>query len=270
VTERDASHAARMERGEVLLSPQSMQALLLMALANGRAIGTATGFVCESAQGPVLLTNRHVVTGRRQDNGQPISETAAVPDELEVVHHSTSSRPEVGETRWASVVEPLYTPEGAPRWREHPRLGATADIAALPLTQFNGVQLNPMNLEEGPLIECAPGDIVSVIGFPFGRSAGGRFPIWSTGFVASEIDIDPDGLPIFYIDCRSRPGQSGAPVVAFRNGGVVPVTGRGMVILRGPNWRFYGIYSGRINTESDLGIVWKCRAVRQLLDSLQA
>ena len=32
--------------------------------------------------------------------------------------------------------------------------------------------------------------------------------------------------------------------------------------------RFIGIYSGRINAESDLGIVWKASAISQLLQTL--
>ena len=32
--------------------------------------------------------------------------------------------------------------------------------------------------------------------------------------------------------------------------------------------RFLGIYSGRINPESDLGIVWKARAIAELVESM--
>lgn len=35
-----------------------------------------------------------------------------------------------------------------------------------------------------------------------------------------------------------------------------------------PVWKFIGIYSGRINAESDLGIVWKASAINQLVQSL--
>jgi hypothetical protein len=36
----------------------------------------------------------------------------------------------------------------------------------------------------------------------------------------------------------------------------------------GPVARFIGIYSGRINDQSDIGIVWKAAAIRQLTKSL--
>lgn len=34
------------------------------------------------------------------------------------------------------------------------------------------------------------------------------------------------------------------------------------------SWRFIGIYSGRINSESDLGLVWKASAIQQLVVTL--
>jgi hypothetical protein len=36
----------------------------------------------------------------------------------------------------------------------------------------------------------------------------------------------------------------------------------------GPVAQFIGIYSGRVNKESDIGIVWKAAAIQQLLESL--
>lgn len=36
-------------------------------------------------------------------------------------------------------------------------------------------------------------------------------------------------------------------------------------VFSGPTTRFLGIYSGRINAESDLGIVWKASAIAELI-----
>ena len=101
--------------------------------------------------------------------------------------------------------------------------------------------------------------MVSVIGYPFGLLTGGLpIGIWATGFVASEPDFNAYGdMPTMLIDCRTRQGQSGAPVLAFREGGAVSMTDGSTQILSGPAKRFLGIYSGRINDDSDLGIVWK-------------
>lgn len=35
-----------------------------------------------------------------------------------------------------------------------------------------------------------------------------------------------------------------------------------------PVYKFLGIYSGRINSESDLGIVWKASAIKELVQSI--
>lgn len=99
-------------------------------------------------------------------------------------------------------------------------------------------------------------------------TAGGVFGVWATGFFASESEVDFNNLPIILIDCRSRQGQSGSPVIAYRSGGMVAMADGGSAAFGGPVWRFIGIYSGRINAESDLGIVWKASAIAQLVSSL--
>jgi hypothetical protein len=83
---------------------------------------------------------------------------------------------------------------------------------------------------------------VSVIGFPFGITAGGGLAIWATGFVASEPDLDYGKLPVFLIDCRSREGQSGSPVIAYRGGGMVALQGSSSIFDR-PVYRLLGIYT---------------------------
>lgn len=77
-----------------------------------------------------------------------------------------------------------------------------------------------------------------------------------------------DNLPIQLIDCRTRQGQSGSPVIAYRAGGSVAMADGSSAIFTGPVERFIGIYSGRINAESDLGIVWKASAINELIQTL--
>jgi hypothetical protein len=55
---------------------------------------------------------------------------------------------------------------------------------------------------------------VSVIGYPLGLSAGESWPIWKTGHIASDLDIDSEsGWPAFLIYATTRSGMSGTPVV---------------------------------------------------------
>ncbi len=230
---------------------------------NGQALSTGTAFVCPSGVGPVLLTNRHNATGRDQNTDQPLSKTGGVPNEIVVIHNKKGA-----PGQWIGRVEPLLR-NGSPLWREHPTLGAKADFVALPLTELQDVEVLPYDPSNpGTNLALGPADPVSVIGFPFGVTAGGAFGVWATGFLASEPIVDFADLPIQLIDCRTRQGQSGSPVIAHRNGGMVALEGGGSAAYSGPVFRFLGIYSGRINNESDLGIVWKASAIQQLLSSL--
>lgn len=239
----------------------SLKSLLLLIAFNGTKLGIGTGFVMETASGHVLITNRHNVTGRHQETNQPISKTGGIPNEIYINHNK---RDELGT--WIPKKELLYRDE-QPLWIEHPILGAKADFVALPLTDFNDVDFYPYKITTtAPLIQISPAEIISVIGFPFGLTAGGSLAIWATGFIASEPDINFQDLPVFLIDCRTRQGQSGSAVIAHRNGAFN--TANGIIVSNGPTSEFLGIYSGRVNAESDLGFVWKASAIDTLLKSI--
>ena len=242
----------------------SVQSLFIRMCFNGQQISSGTAFVVSSDKGPLLITNRHNVTGRRQDNDKLLSKPGGIPNEIRI-NHNVKGR--LGN--WTYVVEPILDENDNPLWKEHPVLGKNADFVALPLTSIDNVELYPYDLNNtGPDIFVGPADSLSVVGFPFGMQAGGSLAIWATGFMASEPDINFNDLPIFLIDCRSRRGQSGSAVVAHRSGGGVAMQNGGTTVFSGAVTKFLGIYSGRINEESDLGIVWKVSAIKELVDSL--
>jgi len=241
----------------------SVQSLLIEMQFNGQALSTGTAFVASTPKGPHLITNRHNVTGRHPDTNVPLSKTGGIPDQMVIVHNRKNN---LGQ--WVPRLEPLFA-SGSPRWIEHPTLGAKADFVAVPLSALNDVELYPYDMTNtGPDLLLGPADTVSVIGFPFGMTAGGAFAVWATGFLASEPAIDFNGLPIQLVDCRSRQGQSGSPVLSYRNGGTVAMSDGSTSIFTGPVSKFIGIYSGRINSESDLGLVWKAAAISALVQSL--
>jgi hypothetical protein len=216
----------------------------------------------------LLLTNRHVVTGRDNNSGKLLSTTGAFPKELRIALHRWSQ-----PGKWVDHVEPLYDDHEIPRWVEHPVLGEQADFVGLPLRTFEGggtcypIDVAPQRHFPGPFF-VNPAEVVSVIGFPFGQSVGGGFPIWATGFVASDIALDYNELPCWLLDCRTRSGQSGSPVSAVRPAGNVIYEGGGMN-MGGDHSQFMGIYSGRINDKSDIGIVWRADAIAELVASIR-
>lgn len=243
---------------------QSVQSLLLEMSFQGITLSRGTGFLVSHAGQSILITNRHNLTGRHQKSGQPLSAHGGVPDRVTIWQNSFN-----GRGHWHQETHPLYDDDGAAKWREHPVLGAQADVVALPLAINPLTKTYPYDVGAPSVdILVTPGDTVSVIGFPFGLTGGGRFAIWATGFIATEPDIDYDDLPVFLVDCRSRPGQSGSPVVASRSGGMVALADGDRSVFNGPVSTFLGIYSGRINEQSDLGIVWKRSAIADLVASL--
>lgn len=231
----------------------SAASLFLVLQKNGVEIGTATAFVVQHDGVPYLVTNRHVVLGK-----------GGLPDVLVVVHNKEG---QLGQ--YEPKVELLYDQQGKPRWYEHPTLSQAVDVAVLPLTNLDGVDLHgydPWN--PGPGLRAGITDPLNIIGFPFGVAGGALLGIWVRGFVASEPLVDWSNLPCFLIDSRTRPGQSGSPVIAYSGGGMVPLVDGSTAVFGGPVEQFFGVYSGRIAEESDLGIVWKASALRDVIENV--
>jgi Trypsin-like peptidase domain len=254
------------------IATPSFRSLLLQPCFNDIGLGWATGVVVPAKGGYALMTARHVVTGRHHDTGGVLHKQAAIPNKLTIFHHRREQL-----LQWIEMSEPLLR-DDTPLWKEHPEFGARVDFVALPLTQLADAHLHAYDpsrgtaeFEDGTLydtLSVGPADPVSVIGFPFGMTAGGKLPIWATGTLATEPIVSFQDLPLSLVDCRTRQGQSGSPVIAHRNRGVVPTTDGGATDFGYPVWQFLGIYSGRINAESDLGMVWKAQALAQLIDSM--
>lgn len=247
----------------------TLKSILIEVRRGDARLATATGIVLarNSQSHCAVITNRHVVTGRHQDTGQTLNGMGAIPDNVAVHFHAAGDGWD-----WKVITLPLYRSAEEPVWIEHPRLGASADIVALNVRWGTDVRLFPYYLDtqhDRIGMDVRPAEPVSVIGFPFGQSSAKTFPIWATGFLAQELTLVTRNDPVFLIDCRSRPGQSGSAVVAFRSSGHrVIVDGKVMAQLsHGTAWEFLGVYSGRINAESDLGRVWHVDVLGELLDA---
>ncbi len=245
-----------------MIAQPSFKSLLIQMRFGPQPLSTGTAFIVQGATGALLITNRHNLTGRHQETNQPLCPMGGVPDNIIIMHNHKGK---LGT--WLEREEPLYNRDGEPRWREHPKMGPTADFVGLPLSNTADVEFYPYDpVNTGPDIAVGPAEVLSVVGFPFGITGGGSLAIWATGFVASEPFIPEQ--PYFLIDCRSRQGQSGSAVIAHRSGGTVTMSYGGAVVFERPVTRFLGIYSGRVNSESDLGIVWKASAIAELVVSI--
>ncbi len=244
----------------VRIDPLSARSLLVETTANGHSLMTATAFVVNQNGLPFLVTNWHVLAGRNPETNQPAHSSAAIPDTVKIVHHSKGR---LGT--WHLVEEPLYHQDGSPRWIEHVQ-GQAIDVVALPLSNVPPVievfSLD-MALADADLIP-QPAMSVSIIGFPFGLSAGGAWPIWKTGHIATDPDVDFDGRPSFLIDATTRNGMSGSPVVVRSSGGHM-TRGGNYLLAGGITTKFLGVYSGRIRDDVELGRVWRPRVLEEIL-----
>ena len=212
------------------VSPAEMAALFVRAKFRDLTLGTATCFTIQSEEQVYVVTNRHVVTGRDNVTNEVLNEHGAVPEALEVLFH-VDVEP---NSPWIFKRIELYY-DNEPTWFEHPALRRRADLVAIPIEHDPIIRLVPLSLDQPELYgSLHPTDIVSVIGYPFGKAIENTWPIFSTGFVASNPALDFEGLPVFLIDCRARKGQSGSPVMP--NTLSVAEDGTSPPALRGNRW----------------------------------
>lgn len=255
----------------------SATALRIEVFGGGESpLGSGTGFVVNSDTGPCLVTARHLLTGRHHYQGHLTHSSGADPKRIRIHHRmgegNTISHGPIGR------VEPLYNQSDDPLWYEDWEFGDRCDYALLPLTQFDNVNLvtvDPSFLKpeftnaavaaqmagKDDMIVLTPSDPVSVVGYPFGRYVGPIFPIWTTGSLAVDLKFeDPFGR--LFIDSRTRSGQSGSPVYVKRRGDVV-FSRSGECIIEGVARAFFGVYSGRVNEKSDIGVVYSGRRLAE-------
>lgn len=245
-----------------LLDPLSLSSVYLELLSenfqtgNKDILGFATGFIIQRTDNYYLITNWHVLTGKNSDTNQPIHNAGALPSIVRIHLFKNVSTLRID---WGFIDISL---EPSP-WIEHPE-GRFVDVVALPLPSKIDFELYALDLSLSQTdIKCFPGVPVSVIGFPCGLKGGGYFPIWSTGYMATEFCINVENKPLFYANVSGRKGLSGSPVVARAIGSCMTTQG-GLDIFPGIRTKFMGIYSGRAKEGTDVCRVWKAEVIQEL------
>lgn len=244
---------------QIVIDPLSVVPLFIESSAGDQALGSGTGFVVEKGPKRYLVTNWHVLSARNPVTGEPLSSTGEVPDRVGIWYHVKTK---LGS--WHRVYEGLTDSNGVNRWLEHSK-GCQVDVVLLEVADVPDVEIYSLDLSlaDTDLI-ISPSEPVSIVGYPFGLASSGKFPIWKTGHVASDIDLDYDGQPVFIIDATTKPGMSGSPVFARRIG--MHRTSSSMN-MGGEATRFLGVYSGRIHDQADIGMVWRAEVVRTMIDA---
>jgi hypothetical protein len=199
-------------------------------------IGQGTGFFyCAQANdvnSPVfLVTNFHVLTGFSPNDNEPpigdniffyIHEDYNTPGQFKKVHYRLFRN---GKSVWVTS-------------KKYP----LADVAIIPLT--NGVIENMKVISEKWInknIKKKPTSLVTLIGYPHGFYDQVNFlPIYKSGHIASEPDVDFEDQPNFVVDVSNYPGMSGSPVFMIKSGAWETEDGH---IMGGETQEFLGIFS---------------------------
>lgn len=183
---------------------------------------------------PVLVTNRHVIKGRKKL-------TLTIPylksDEKEEIQNSTFIIKNLEETV-------IFHPEDS------------VDLAIIPIADLweqiiNVIQTRPwvINIDE----ELLPTDEeikkiktvedVLVVGYPRGLwDHVNNRPLVRKGITATDYKLDFQGKPEFIIDCAIFPGSSGSPVFLASEGMVSDGYG-GYIFYNSPQVKLLGINS---------------------------
>ena len=247
----------------------SQFSLKIDMLFQDKFLAHGTGFLTETKAGFALITARHNLTGRHHETGKCLQTHLAVPDRI-AVHFCVE---EPNAHMFIACEQPIYSND-QPLWVEHPTLGANMDVVALPIKYLPNKNFCYLSVYQKITdLVLAPTSRVNVIGYPdMGTSEQKKhkFPVWATGFIASEPNIHQEDT--FLVDCRGRSGQSGAPVIQYFADGQVSLPlasgGTSIVMYSQPMVHFAGLYAGRISKDSDLGIVWKASRIQELVASI--
>jgi len=223
----------------VVVEHLSMITTPVILLKGNKTVSQGTGFyygLQDPSRGTVLflITNHHVLTGY-----SPEETKSPKGDNVMFYLHKDADDPgDVKQIRF-----PLFTKNGKPIWlgsREFPH----ADVAVIPIAASLCDNAKVFGISEdwtGGNIKMRPTSTITLIGYPYGYyDKKNRLPIWKTGSIASEPDVDFEGKPLFLVDISAFPGMSGSPAFAIAYGAYETIEGPTTV---GHVQKFLGIYA---------------------------
>jgi len=240
----------------------SMITTPVVLLKGSEITSQGTGFyyvLHDSSHGGILflVTNHHMVTGYAPEETKP-------PKGDNILFYLHKDADDPGYV--SGIGFPLYTKDGKPIWlssKEFPQ----ADVALIPIIPSLCAGAKVFGISEdwtGGNIKIRPTSTITLIGYPYGYyDKKNCLPVWKTGSIASEPEVDFEGKPLFLADISAFPGMSGSPAFAIAYGAYETVEGPTTV---GHVQKFLGIYASmpmlteakyleEVTSESRLGVV---------------
>jgi hypothetical protein len=268
-----------------------------------------SGVIYEKDGAHFITTAWHNLSGRHSYTLSPLStRTLATPNNVVVTYAQFLSGEVSGWTRLSFVL--TLEKDGGAAYMIHPERWPRVDVALLPidLTATYTMEVNvpgepqqnigiTLRQDGGPcktnvqaIQQClgtygrvgAPpenlihaGDELFILGYPRGITDHSAEPIWKRATVASDPHRGWDGQSKFLVDCASREGMSGAPVISYNKRGNVRVGGT-TYVGSGPAAALQGIYVGRLIDpgtkdedrlfEAQIGTVWKASVIDEIIE----
>lgn len=239
---------------------------------NDQKITNATCFFSKRRGEVYLITNWHVVSGKNADTGECLDKWARIPDKLRVYMPKLQENEEVCYSSENYMDVQLYDEAGNKLWFEKRVGDRWIDVAVISCKNIDDYFYLPIEEAEEIFNEntkCFIALEIYIIGFPFGNNYG-YMPIWKKASVASEPEVDIEGVPYFFADTATKDGMSGSPVILYEKRFNPVVDKERRLTLH--KTKFIGIYSGRIGAnaftrnDAQLGRVWKERVIQEILD----
>jgi hypothetical protein len=259
------------------VDPQSLMTTPVILLNGARQVSQGTGFFFanmkpdkpKEAETVFLVTNYHVVTGHA-----PRVRTTRSGDRIQFALHVDQNDLENVRT----VELPLYDLHDEPAWVSSESFPG-ADVVLIPLPASVVPLFVFTDAHTKADIKIRPTSGATLLGYPYGfYDTKHLLPIWKTGHVASEPDVDFEGEPTFLVDVSAFPGMSGSPVLAvangiyetedgvMRSGRVLKLLGifSAMPVIRQNRPAGYSSDAVTIETSLQLGYVWKASLIADI------
>jgi hypothetical protein len=240
---------------------ESVQSLYIEVFKDSLFLGKATGFVIKSKTQNYLITNWHVATNKNPTTKDWINPKVPIsPNSIVIVHN--------GEKLGDYVVkkESLIDEKGVNTFKEFSIGTEMVDVVAIPLKDTISTKIYPVDYKKtNDSLVLKPTDRLFVLGFPKGVRSSPVMPIWKSGLIASEPDIDQENKPIIWLDIESYGGMSGSPVylitdkLEFKNG-------TSSMIMGNKASYFIGVFSHK--KEVNIGALWKSIFLKKEFDLL--
>ena len=263
---------------EIRVHDVSLSTAMVIAMCDDQEVSRSTGFLWSHDEQVHLVTNWHCITGVNLLTGRYLSNTGARPNCIRVALPTNKLGQKLG------YEIPLFDERGDPLWRVHPKAGEQVDIVIIDLpdererpANYLRMLAKPMNVVNWDRLEPVVGGELFVVGFPRNLHMHG-LPLWKRATFATEPGLfvdEPDRRQV-WIDCASREGMSGSPVVQVKHAHKLRPHGDREYDDLPSGYAFYGIYSGRVvdpdadrrmddQLAAQIGIIWPRELIERVV-----